>query len=175
MWVTTLVVRQKRRSPAVMQAETQTVMQIEAQAIDTDYDGVIDQNDLCPKSVMGARVDAHGCEVVDLSLTGVQFRTDSAVLTKQSRNILDNAAAALIYASHVRVEVQAHTDSLGESAHNDDLSARRALAVRDYLANKGVSLDRMEPRGYGESQPIATNQTRAGRQLNRRVELIIIE
>ena len=120
-------------------------------------------------------MDTNGCETPHISLRGVNFRTNSAIITRQSEYILDNAAAALLSAPHVRVEVQAHTDSLGEAAYNDDLSARRAMMVKSYLVGKGVTMDRMEAQGYGESQPIATNKTRAGRQQNRRVELRIID
>ena len=143
--------------------------------MDNDGDGVRDENDLCPKSMIGMIVDVSGCGMPDISLHGVSFRTNSAVITRQSKLILDNAAAALMSAPFMRVEVQAHTDSLGKSAYNEGLSARRAMAVKSYLESKGVSSDRMEARGYGETQPIATNKTRVGRQQNRRVELVIIK
>ena len=143
--------------------------------VDNDNDGVIDKIDKCLDSKLGAVVDSRGCEVIDLSLHGVKFRTNSAALTSQSRHILDKAAATLVGAPHVRVEVQAHTCNLGRADYNEGLSGRRALTVRDYLVKKGVSIDRMEANGYGESQPIASNETKAGRHENRRVELLIID
>jgi OOP family OmpA-OmpF porin len=108
-------------------------------------------------------------------LRGVKFRTNSAALTTQSKYILDKAATTLVGAPHVRVEVQAHTCNLGRADYNEDLSRRRALSVRDYLVNKGVSIDRMEANGYGERQPTASNETKAGRHKNRRVELLVID
>jgi OOP family OmpA-OmpF porin len=126
-------------------------------------------------------VDGSGCAIPalsvipDLSLRGVNFRTNSAIITHQSKSILDNAAAALLGAPHINVEVQAHTDNLGDANYNDDLSYRRALAVRNYLERKGVSRERMEVQGYGERQPAFTNNTRMGRWQNRRVELLIVD
>jgi OOP family OmpA-OmpF porin len=76
---------------------------------------------------------------------------------------------------HLRIEIQAHTDSMGDTAYNQSLSEKRAESVRDYMVDKGIAADRMEAKGYGESQPIADNKTREGRAKNRRVELKIIE
>jgi len=74
----------------------------------------------------------------------------------------------------VRAEVQAHTDSVGTVEYNQDLSQRRAASVRAYLISQGIDAGRLVPKGYGESQPIATNMYKAGRAKNRRVELKII-
>ena len=71
----------------------------------------------------------------------------------------------------VRVEIGGHTDSRGSAQGNLDLSAGRARSVQDYLINKGVSPSQLETKGYGETQPIATNDTAEGREQNRRVEL----
>ena len=72
------------------------------------------------------------------------------------------------------MRVEGHTDSRGSDAYNLTLSQKRAESVRNYLISRGVSPDRMEPRGFGESQPIADNRTEQGRSQNRRVEFIII-
>ncbi len=147
---------------------------------DTDGDGVTNERDLCPNTV-GVAVDVNGCVIPDIavspefSLRGVNFRTNSALLTPESQSILDNAAAKLMSVPHINIGVQAHTDNLGDADYNEDLSHRRAVAVRDYLEQKGVSGDRMEIGGYGEGQPRGTNNTRIGRWLNRRVELHIID
>ena len=71
--------------------------------------------------------------------------------------------------------VEGHTDSTGSEAMNQQLSEKRAQAVRDFLAGAGVPADRVTSVGRGEDQPIATNKTVAGRQQNRRVELVITE
>ena len=77
--------------------------------------------------------------------------------------------------SILRIEIHAHTDSMGEVAYNQSLSEKRANSVRDYMIGKGVAAERMVAKGYGETQPIADNGTRDGRAENRRVELKVIE
>ena len=72
-------------------------------------------------------------------------------------------------------EVHAHHGFVGAAAYNEDLSTRRAITVRDYLADKGIADGRLAVRGYGESQPIADNDTAEGKARNRRVVLRILE
>jgi OOP family OmpA-OmpF porin len=125
-------------------------------------------------------VNADGCpksaplfqEARDtLVLEGVYFETAKAVLTENSRTILEIVARSLADWPEVRVEIAGHTDSRGSEAFNQDLSQRRAEAVRAYLVERGVAADRMTARGHGESDPIADNGTEKGRERNRRVEL----
>jgi outer membrane protein OmpA-like peptidoglycan-associated protein len=106
-----------------------------------------------------------------LTLKGVNFVTDSAELTPQSRGILDRVAASLKDWPDVRVEVGGHTDSIADDQYNLDLSQRRAESVRSYLVGRGIAASRLEAKGYGESEPIADNDTAAGRAKNRRVVL----
>ena len=89
--------------------------------------------------------------------------------------ILDEAARILGERPGVRVNVDGHTDWTGTDAYNQGLSERRANSVRDYLASRGVDASRLIASGHGESQPIASNETREGRALNRRVELNVLE
>lgn len=144
---------------------------------DADGDGVVNENDRCPDTSAGARVDASGCAIVfeaeqtTLVLEGVNFAVNRAVLTDSSHAILDRVAASLRDLPDVRVEVGGHTDSTGGRALNQRLSQARAEAVRDYLISKGVAADRLEARGYGPDEPVATNRTAEGRAQNRRVEL----
>jgi len=104
-------------------------------------------------------------------LQGVNFEFDKAVLTADSRQILDRVAASLLAHPEVKVEVGGHTDSVGSDAYNLNLSHQRAEAARDYLINKGVPASRLTAKGYGETKPIADNNTAEGRAKNRRVEL----
>jgi len=113
---------------------------------------------------------AKGCTI---ALNGVNFDSDSAELTSASTAILDRAAITLKGHGNVRVEVAAHTDSTASDAYNLDLSTRRAASVKDYLTSHGVDGARLSSKGYGESSPIASNATKAGRAQNRRVELRI--
>lgn len=110
-----------------------------------------------------------------LILQGVTFITDSAELTGESRDRLDRTAASLRQWPEVRVEVGGHTDTVADDAYNLELSQRRAEAVRAYLIHAGVSARRLEARGYGETRPIAPNDTEEGRARNRRVELTRID
>lgn len=106
-----------------------------------------------------------------LILRGVNFQSDKAILLENSKGILDRVAASLLEHPDVRIEVAGHCDAQNTEAHNLRLSDARAKAVRDYLIGKGVAGDRLEANGYGESQPIADNNTKEGRAENRRVEL----
>ena len=75
----------------------------------------------------------------------------------------------------VIVEVAGHTDSIGTEEYNEGLSQRRAQSVLDYLVEQGINASRMTAKGYGESQPIASNDTSEGRAKNRRTELVVLE
>ncbi|HEX7972055.1 MAG TPA: OmpA family protein, partial [Thiobacillus sp.] len=155
--------------------------------VDSDGDGIPDYKDKCPTVPAPGTVD--GCpppKAVEpeapkaeapaaprkLTLEGVNFDTNSARLRPESMTILDNAAATLNEWGEVKVEVAGHTDSTNTDAYNRKLSQRRAEAVRAYLVKKGVAADRLTAKGYGESRPVASNKTAAGRAKNRRVELI---
>lgn len=140
---------------------------------DGDNDGVIDTKDLCPNSVKNASVDSSGCEV--MILQGVNFETNSANLTKESIPILDASVATLKARGKFKVEVAGHTDSQGAASYNRALSAARAIAVRDYLISNGVEARYLSARGYGSLNPIASNNTKKGRAVNRRVELRVQE
>ena len=139
---------------------------------DGDADGVSDASDLCPDTAAGMPVDALGCDVeARIVLQGVNFKTDSDELTESSLTILDSVSATLSAHPEIRVVVAGHTDSDGDDAYNKDLSQRRAQRVVDYLTDNGVDGNNMIARGFGEEQPIATNDTSEGKAANRRVEL----
>jgi OOP family OmpA-OmpF porin len=104
-------------------------------------------------------------------LRGVNFAFDSAAIDAASGVVLDVAAEQLRGCPNVMVSVEGHTDSVGTDAYNMGLSDRRANAVRNDLIGRGVSASRLTAVGYGESQPVASNDTDEGRALNRRVEL----
>lgn len=163
---------------------------------DTDGDGVFDRQDACP-GIFGARTAdprTNGCPpraptpppeppppavLTDDAIAireAVLFVTDSAELVAESERVL--GAVAAILTSHpelVRVRVEGHTDAVGDPAHNDDLSARRAAAVVAWLVGHGVDAQRLESAGRGSRAPIADNDTEAGRAKNRRVVFTIVE
>ncbi len=104
-------------------------------------------------------------------LRGVNFAFDSAEIDPSSSVVLDAAADQLRECPNVSVRVEGHTDSIGSDAYNQGLSERRAEGVQGHLIGRGVSASRLTAVGFGESQPIASNETDEGRALNRRVEL----
>jgi len=114
-----------------------------------------------------------------IRLRGVNFDFDKADIRSDAAVILDEAASllsdALAACPNRSVSVEGHTDAVGTDTYNQDLSERRANSVMDYLAGKGVSPSRLSSKGFGESNPIATNETREGRALNRRVELRLVQ
>jgi outer membrane protein OmpA-like peptidoglycan-associated protein len=110
-----------------------------------------------------------------IRLRGVNFDFDRAEIRPDAAVILDEAASllqdALRDCPSRSVSVDGYTDAVGADAYNQGLSERRANSVMDYLAGQGVSSSRLSAKGFGESSPIATNETAEGRALNRRVEL----
>lgn len=143
---------------------------------DLDGDGVPNERDKCPNTRPGAVVDLDGCEVeAVIELQGVYFDFDKATIKPEGKVVLNEAAALLQKHERVVVEVAGHTDSTGSDAYNQGLSERRANAVKDYLTSKGVKASRLTARGYGESRPVASNDTKEGRAENRRVELIVLD
>ncbi|MET0533382.1 MAG: OmpA family protein [Steroidobacter sp.] len=143
---------------------------------DSDKDGVPDERDACPDTLSGATVDARGCvrEQSVIQLSGVYFEYNSSRLTENSKSILQMGAASLRGQSDMRVEVAGHTDDRGNDAYNLNLSRQRAVAVVEYLTGAGIEADRVQARGYGETQPVADNDTEAGRERNRRVEFRVL-
>jgi OOP family OmpA-OmpF porin len=168
---------------------------------DADGDGVVDRLDQCPDTPAGTTVDEKGCppaaappaegcrapapgEPIDLEgcatgeavvLKGVNFEVNSSRLTANAKVILNQVADSLAAASGMRVEIGGHTDAQGSDAFNQKLSERRAQAVKDYLISRGIDAARLESKGYGEAQPVDSNETVEGRELNRRVEMKILE
>ena len=142
---------------------------------DKDGDSVLDSLDKCPDTVKGASVNAEGCAIFESTIAGINFKLASTDLATDAKIQLNEAAAALLKFPGVRVEIQAHTDSQGTLVNNQRLSEVRANSVAEYLESKGVSRDRMEAVGYGESQPLATNLTVEGRAQNRRVQFRVLD
>ncbi len=142
---------------------------------DTDGDRVRNMADRCPNSRWRAEVDPYGCEIRDvISLPGVNFQSGSDLLLAGAENLIRDIASTLNENDYLQIEVAGHTDSQGSDENNRGLSDRRAKTVYDFLIMYGVDEERLSFRGYGESQPIADNQTADGRATNRRVELRVV-
>lgn len=146
---------------------------------DTDGDGVFDYLDNCPK-VPGVASN-KGCPEIkkeirtlfQKALRGIQFESGKDLIRTKSFPILNDIAKVLIENPTYLIEVRGHTDNVGKAEMNQDLSEKRALAVKNYLIGKGVPEKRMTSKGFGDTLPIAPNKSSAGRALNRRVEFII--
>ena len=134
--------------------------------LDSDGDGVPDYLDECPDTPKGATVDERGCWAfggrVFFDTNKSEIKTDAIPLLAEAINIMKENP-------EMRVEIQGHTDSTGPDAYNQGLSERRANSIKEYLVSKGIDSGQLEVRGYGESDPIASNETLEGRQKNRRV------
>jgi len=109
-----------------------------------------------------------------LTVSDVFFEFDRADLKPGAKQDLARVARFLQHNPDRNVVIEGHTDSLGTDGYNDELSRRRALAVRSYLVAQGVALSRLTSQGFGESYPVASNTSEAGREQNRRVEMLVL-
>lgn len=116
---------------------------------------------------MKEELDAEG----HVAVYGIHFDFDKADLKVGSEKALTEMVKLMKANPGLRVEIQGHTDSVGDRAYNQELSKRRAETVKAYLALYGIDVSRMTVRGFGPDRPVAENDTEEGRALNRRVEL----
>lgn len=121
----------------------------------------------------GAEVERVGEGILVTFDSGLLFDFDSYGLRSETRANLREMATTLDEYEDTNLLVEGHTDAKGSEDYNQKLSRQRAQSVADYLSNQGVSRSRLVTRGYGENQPVATNETESGRQKNRRVEVAI--
>jgi len=135
--------------------------------LDDDKDGVANYLDKCPDTPRGVVVDKNGCALTyNFDIT---FDNDSAVIKPQFMKKVEEFAQFLKANPAYKAEIQGYTDSKGSAKYNQKLSERRAKAVYEALIQLGVSKDRLTYKGYGEENPIASNDTPEGRAQNRRV------
>jgi OOP family OmpA-OmpF porin len=151
---------------------------------DSDRDGVYNGLDKCPDTVAGVPVDDRGCPTVQPSgklamyKVVLEFDSDSSsvrpVYYMRFRDQVEEIKKSHPYLEVLKVEVKGHSDRTGGKKYNFVLSERRAQAVRTYLASQfGVDPGIISVKAFGESDPVASNRTRAGRQKNRRVDIYI--
>lgn len=153
--------------------------------IDTDGDGVVDSKDRCPGTPPRVSVDKSGCPVTEataifldtgsITVNDITFDTKKATIKSGSHETLNEIGRTIEAWPKLRVEIAGHTDSRGSTESNQDLSERRAGSVKEYLArNFKIDSKQLVTVGYGESQPIASNDTDQGRAQNRRVEFKVL-
>lgn len=149
--------------------------------LDTDGDTVLDKDDECPQ--VAGTVANNGCpevtEEVQKQLNEyartILFDTGKSSIKAESTSVLADIIKILNEYPKAKFIVEGHTDSVGSANLNQKLSESRANAVRDFLIEKGIAIDRLKAIGYGEDKPIATNRTRSGRKQNRRVEINLVK
>src|SRR4030095_10740668 len=120
--------------------------------------------------VLETRETARGLIV---NLSDVLFDTGSATLKPGAREKLARVSGILLSHPELKVQVEGHTDSVGDEVLNQRLSENRADSVRSYLVGQGIASSAVTTKGFGKGQPVASNDTAAGRQQNRRVELVV--
>jgi len=125
------------------------------------------------QNIPGAVVERVGEGLQVTFASGLLFDTDSDVLNAAARQNLSSLAASLDKYPKTNLLIVGHTDAVGADSYNMSLSERRASAVSNYLSGQGVLRERLRPAGRGEAEPVATNDTDAGRAQNRRVEVAI--
>jgi OOP family OmpA-OmpF porin len=158
--------------------------------VDSDGDGVPDIYDKCPNTPAGTAVDGSGCplpvkkpdvkvyvtqqdqQVVNEAVKNLEFDFGKATIRAHSDSSL-NKLAQLLVNKGFNLKLAGYTDNVGSVAANLRLSKARAEAVKTYLAQQGADASKIQADGFGKSNPIATNRTDAGRQINRRVEFSI--
>ena len=121
-------------------------------------------------SVLQTRDSARGLIV---NMSDVLFDTAQYSLKPGAREKLSKVAGILLAYPGLNIEVDGHTDNVGGDEYNQNLSEQRAGSVRDYLVAQGVATNSITAKGFGKTQPVGTNDTAAGRQINRRVELVV--
>jgi outer membrane protein OmpA-like peptidoglycan-associated protein len=158
--------------------------------LDHDQDGVFDVNDECPdeKETINGIDDEDGCPDEGEGATtfieserieireSVHFESGKSTIKDESTSLLDQVALQILAHPEIhKIRIEGHTDSMGTEEDNLYLSQDRADAVRRYLIGKQVPEEKLEAKGYGETMPIASNETKRGRAMNRRVEFVIVQ
>jgi len=133
--------------------------------VDNDADGILNNTDQCPNTPKGAIVDKDGC----WAFHGILFDFDKSAVKPGYDQLFKNAILVLKSNPNLTVEIQGHTDNSGETSYNQSLSENRAATVKQILIDNGISASRLTSVGFGESRPVASNDTEDGRIHNRRV------
>jgi len=151
---------------------------------DNDGDGIPDEKDKCPNEpeTVNNYQDEDGCpDEIPAAIKkftgviqGINFKTGSAQITKDSYSVLNKAVQLLVDYPDVRLEIGGHTDNVGKDEFNKELSQKRAESVKEYFVGKGIAADRLTAVGYGMDKPITSNKTAKDKAKNRRTEFTLV-
>ena len=152
---------------------------------DNDEDGILDAEDRCPDraETVNSYEDEDGCpdelpqgtgELLEFA-TKIAFQSGSAVILPESMDILNEVTSLLRQHPTAMLRIEGHTDDLGSNAFNVTLSEQRTASILRWLEAKGIEAGRLQTASYGETHPIDSNATEAGRARNRRVELYLVD
>jgi len=179
--------RQRAENERLKSDLNSTNAKVDKLTVDTDGDGVPDIFDKCPNTPSGTAVDGSGCplpvkkpdvkvyltqedkQVVNEAVKNLEFDFGKATIRDHSNESL-NKLASLLVSKGFSLKLTGYTDNVGSTAANLKLSKARAEAVKTYLAQQGADASKIQADGLGKSNPIASNKTEKGRQINRRVE-----
>lgn len=142
---------------------------VEGCAFDRDQDGVKDYEDECPDTMPHAKIKANGC--ADFVAFNLYYAPRVNEITPKSMSVLEKAVGFLKEHPEYKVKITGHTDSIGDDDYNMKLSTDRAADVLKLFNRKGISINRLKSTGMGETDPIESNDTDEGRQLNRRIDV----
>jgi OOP family OmpA-OmpF porin len=152
---------------------------------DADDDGFPDDKDTCPlkPETVNGWEDGDGCpdkvperiKEFEGALEGITFETDSDKIRSSSEANLAKAAEILAEFKSTRWLIEGHTDDVGDPEYNKELSERRAVAVKQWFVNKGISASRIETQGFGDTKPVQEGKTKAARAKNRRIEFKLLK
>lgn len=152
---------------------------------DRDGDGIPDKDDKCP-DLRGLKTN-NGCPAIDeaakkevmakisFAAKSIQFETGKDVIRTVSYSKLDTVVSIMKQYPYTNWSIEGHTDNVGNSEKNLNLSQRRAASVKTYFINKGIDTNRLSSDGFGDTKPVADNKTAAGKAANRRVEIKLNE
>jgi len=165
-----LAANRAARDKEAAQSESEQARKIAAEQAEREKQELRDKLAEQLNKVLETRDSARGLIV---NMSDVLFDTGKYTLRPVAREKLAKLSGILLAHLSLELEVEGHTDSVGSEEYNMQLSERRANAVRDYLIHEGINSSSIAARGFGEDQAIATNDTAAGRQENRRVEMVV--
>lgn len=167
------VAEEARQRAAAAEQEKQAAV-AEAERIRKEREEELDRLQEALQKIADTRRTAMGL-VMNLDSNAIQFEFNKAVLLSINRELLSRIAGILLTSKGYSIKVHGHTDDVGSDAYNQELSERRAQAVRDYLVEAGIGAEIITTKGFGKSKPLLAAKTPDARAKNRRVEVEIVD